>query len=928
MHNWMEQPKMSIDADRLKRVSALFDEFEELSPAETEQRLQALRISEPEVALELMRWLDKDRQSHGALDGLTQRFLAAAQVPASDPGDRSGQHIGAFDLLRRIGRGGMGEVYEARRPGADFEQKVAIKLLRRGLDSEDIVRRFLRERRILAQLEHPGIARLIDGGMSDDGLPYLVMEFVDGTSLIEAANAHALDLDERLQLFLQICDAVAYAHRRLIVHRDLKPSNVLLTTDNQPKLLDFGIAKLLDEVDDERLTGTGIRVLTPSYAAPEQILGQPISTATDVYALGVILYELLTGASPHQRRGKSVDEVARNLEQESLSRPSNAVLKVDESDSIAQTQRQRLARQLDGDLDTIVLHALKREPERRYQGAAELADDIRRHLNGHPVRAETDTMTYRMRKFVKRHRGGVTAVALAILGIVTGLVLALWQADHARQQTARAEAELRRAESIKEFALSLFREQDPLARGKPEPRSANELIAIGVERARAQFANDPELRSQLLNDLGEIQSSLGDYQAAISAFEQALRERAQRYGPDSIQYASTQGNLASARIGLGETAPALKQLEDSAALLSQKAGPESSETLKVRARLVMALANMGRTDEAVALARALLPAHERVFGPDAPQTVARLADIATLLEQNDQLAEAEVASQSLIERIERAHGSDYVLLIRPLGMRGDILRRRQKYPEADAYYLRAIALARQHKSDPLTARVLLRRGDLLRRMGRMDEAAGHLDEAATLLPPASPDRAQVEMMRAGLARARGDMASAANGFLDAHQRFLAAVGSDSVYPWNAAMEYVITQREAGKGPEAEPLLLEAVANLRRIAKPNSFEIMLAAGTLGEWRALQDRHAEAAPLLLESIAVADSIYGAAHPTTVKARLAYAASLVALGDAESLRTARGAIESVLETDNKAAPLAADARQQAQRLHALTAVTTTPK
>jgi eukaryotic-like serine/threonine-protein kinase len=335
---------MSLDADRLKRVSALFDELHELASDLRSERLAELRIQEPEVATILAHWLQKDAQSHGALDALSARFEVRSQAPSATPSDRSGQRIGAYELTRRVGRGGMGEVYEAKRPSADFTQKVAIKLLRRGLDSEDIVRRFLRERRILAQLEHPGIARLIDGGVSEDGLPYLVMEFVEGRALIEAANAKLLDLNARLNLFLQICDAVAYAHRRLIVHRDLKPSNVLLSDEEQPKLLDFGIAKLLDEVDDEHLTGTGMRVLTPGYAAPEQILGQPISTATDVYALGVILYELLTGQAPHQRRGKDIDRVTRDLDQENPPPPSAAVLKADAYGSVTHTRVQRLAR--------------------------------------------------------------------------------------------------------------------------------------------------------------------------------------------------------------------------------------------------------------------------------------------------------------------------------------------------------------------------------------------------------------------------------------------------------------------------------------------------------------------------------------------------------------------------------------------------------
>ncbi len=906
-----------IDPARLPRVSALFDEVEELTPEARALRIAELKRNEPEAAAELLRWLARDRQVEGLLDGLTGSQPAPGKIPIDESGDRSGQAIGPYQLLRRVGRGGMGEVYEARRPVADFEQRVAIKLLRRGLDSEDVIRRFLRERRILAQLEHPGIARLIDGGMSEDGLPYLVMEFVTGEGLLDAVNKQDLDIESRLHLFLHICDAVAYAHRRLIVHRDIKPSNVLLSTDNEPKLLDFGIAKLLDEVDEEALTGTGMRVLTPAYAAPEQILGQPISTATDVYSLGLILYELLTGSTPLQRSGKNLERVAHDLEQESVLRPSSAVLASGAPPSVTQASRQRRARRLSGDLDTIVLHALKREPERRYQGAAELAEDIRRHLNGHPVRAEADTIRYRLGKFVQRHRGGVTAAALALLGIIAGLVVALWQADIARRQAAIAQTQLQRAEAIKEFTLSLFREQDPLARGKPEPRSANELIAVGIARARTQFSDDPAQRSELLNDLGEVLVSLGDFSAAAPVLEEARAEQAGRAGPHSAAHAQTQANLAAARLGLGETTVAIELLEQSIDVLVGTSGADSAMALKVRAQMVKALFASGRVDEAVTLARALLPAHEQLFGPNAAPTIARLADITMLLEQSDQLEAAESAAQSLVMRVEGAYGADSILLIRPLTLLGDLHRRRQQYPAADASYARALALARAHRHPGMSARVLGRRGDLLRRMQRLDEAAAHFDEAASLLPDTSPERGQIELWRAGLARTQGDMRRASAGFLKAFEIFRGALGDESVFAWNAALEYANTERMAGTGSVAEPLLLQAVETLRRIAKPQSFDLMLATGTLAQWRAAQGRHAEASLLFAESIAIGDTVYGPGHPTNVLTRLAHAESLIAIGSADSMRLAKSEIDATLASDSEAQPLAEESRSQANRL-----------
>lgn len=310
---------MKLDARALGRVSELFEVLADQSEDERAATLQELDTHEPTVAAELRRWLAEDARDHGLLDATVNHLLP----PMAEPNDtfapdRSGQIIAGFELLRRVGRGGMGEVYEARKTSADFNQRVAIKLLRLGTDSEDMRRRFLRERRILAQLEHPGIARLLDGGVSADGQSWLAMEFVEGAHLLAAVQAQKPALPELLGWFLQVCDAVAYAHHRLIVHRDLKPSNVMLTADRHVKLLDFGIAKLLDGVDDDALTGTGMQVLTPAYAAPEQILGQPISTATDVYALGLILYELLTGERANQLQRRSLDELVKHLDQHKL----------------------------------------------------------------------------------------------------------------------------------------------------------------------------------------------------------------------------------------------------------------------------------------------------------------------------------------------------------------------------------------------------------------------------------------------------------------------------------------------------------------------------------------------------------------------------------------------------------------------------------
>ena len=913
---------MSVDTERLKRVSALFDELDEMSPADCVRRLAELRSSDPEVALELSHWLEKDQKSHGALHELTGRIQVSAEATVADPGDRSGQRIGAYELLRRVGRGGMGEVYEARRPGADFEQRVAIKLLRRGLDSDDIVRRFLRERRILAQLEHPGIARLIDGGLSEDGLPYLVMEFVDGSGLIDAANAHALDLGTRLQLFLKICDAVAYAHRRLIVHRDLKPSNVLLTHDNQPKLLDFGIAKLLDEVEDEHRTGTGMRVLTPSYAAPEQILGQPISTATDVYALGVILYELLTGLSPHQRRGKDLDRVSRDLDQESLIRPSAALLlnPVDAAPA-TQTQRQRRARQLHGDLDTIVLHALKREPERRYQGAAELADDIRRHLNGHPVRAEADTMTYRMRKFVKRHRGGVTAATLAILGIVSGLVVALWQADVARLQAKRADVETRRAnlqasraEHVKDFVLALFREQSPLMREKARAATAGELVERGIAEAKREFATDIEVQAEIIGELADLQFSLGDIKQSVPHLQSALKLHEQTRGKASTGYAVTLSALGGAWLALGERELATEAIHSSLATLRKTSGPDTIETALAETRLIRLLLEQSKSAEVLPLAEHAHAVFARVRGASHNNTLQRLYNVGVVLDQLDRLDEAENIFRQVIAGYESADRADHAQLVYPRTMLGSVLKSKRKYDEAATVFAGALNAAQAvlDPDHPMIGQISMHLGDLMRRQARYAEAERYWQTAKRIFGKlGSAELGMISIFQGAAALEQDQFDRAIAHYQDAIVQYQNTLGPDNVYSYSAALRLAKARAAAGQIALAMREGKVAHEAMLAIAEPSTFDETHAYEAWAEvlFEAKQWAQCEAA--YRKALSVQSGISGKDHVSVASIEIWLAETLHAQNQESTEASALlDRAIALLQTDNVDDPSLGDA------------------
>lgn len=468
-----------------------------------------------------------------AVEGLREDF---EEKVAGEP-DGS---VGPWVLLQRIGRGGMGDVWKARRNDAGFEQFCALKLLKRGMDSEALLARFLLERRILARLEHPNIARLLDGGVTASGRPWFAMELIEGDPIDEYVREMHLDLSGLLSLFLGICAAVEFAHRNLVVHRDLKPSNILVDARGEPKLLDFGIAKLLQDEDPSRatVTATALRAMTPAYAAPEQILGQPVSTATDVYALGVIFYELLTGKRPHQRSAQAPTEaLVGALHNEEVTRPSVVLSRGTESEVRG---GRRLAKMLRGDLDTIILTALRREPDRRYASAAALAEDLRRHIEGQPIRARPDSAGYRMGKFLQRYRLGIAATLLIIAALASGLTVAMWQARQAREQAQRAEA-------VQAFLLDIFRantsqQPDPV---RARETTARELLDLGAERMGDSLDEAPSAKFAVLTLLGRLYQDLAVDEKAVELRREALAIARSLHGNHALETAQSLIDLAA-----------------------------------------------------------------------------------------------------------------------------------------------------------------------------------------------------------------------------------------------------------------------------------------------------------------------------------------------------------------------------------------------
>jgi tetratricopeptide (TPR) repeat protein/tRNA A-37 threonylcarbamoyl transferase component Bud32 len=565
-----------------------------------------------------------------AADDLASRVLGqtAAQVVEAQPPAT----IGPYRVLREVNRGGMGTIYLAERED-DFQRQVAIKVIRGAAHSDEVVRRFRMERQILANLHHPHIARLLDGGTTADGAPYFVMEYVDGLPIDQYCNERDLPVGDRLRLFAQVCAAVHYAHQNLVVHRDIKPANILITADGTPKLLDFGIAKLLDESVAD-VTATGFRAMTPEYASPEQVGGAPVTTSTDIYSLGVVLFELLSGQRPYRFTSHSPAELARVVGEAQPSRPSEVVTG-------------DVARRLRGDLDTIVLMALHKDPQRRYGSAEAFREDIERHLSGLPVHARPDSLSYRAAKFIRRNRAAVSVAALLVLALLGGVAAATWQWMEAREAQRRAE---RRFKDLRQLANVLIFELEPdiaLLTGATKAREKLVATALRYLDSLSAEADEPALQMELAEayrKIGEIQgntysSNLGQFGEAAASYEKSRRLLETLHARNPGDAAALE-NLALTIHGYADVMFQKAELERTESLYSDairmyeraaKIRPLDYEVRRSWALVISkradllghsGTANLGRTDEALvehrralALREALAaekPSHERI----------------------------------------------------------------------------------------------------------------------------------------------------------------------------------------------------------------------------------------------------------------------------------------------------------------------------
>ena len=517
------------------RLEALFEAACALPPGERDAFLERECGDDLGLRDEVQSLLDADRSSNHLLDGSALDLAPPLAAPLTP-----GRQIGSYRALEAIGHGGMGAVYRAERVDGGFDQQVALKLLHRDMETPELRARFLAERQLLARLSHPNIARLLDGGVTEEGRPYFVMEYVEGLPITLYCRQRDSSVDEILRLFVVVIDAVSYLHRNLVVHRDLKPSNIFVDHEGRVKLLDFGIAKLLAEELGEDQTRTGQLLMTPGYAAPEQLQGAPVTTATDVYALGVVLYELLAGGRAYEVAGLTPTQLERTVCVDTPARPSSTV------------RDSRRRRHVAGDLDNICLKALAKEPERRYATAGQLGEDIRLHLSGLPVRARPATFGYLARKAIRRYRPQLTVAAAALAVLI---VLGAWFTHRIAHERDLARREAARTTQVAKFLSSLFRVSDPEeARG--EDISARELLQRGAARVGTELAGQPDLQATMDGVLGNVYLNLGLHEESDSLLTRAVALNQKLNVRDGPEYAEQLANLGQLRVEQGRYADA------------------------------------------------------------------------------------------------------------------------------------------------------------------------------------------------------------------------------------------------------------------------------------------------------------------------------------------------------------------------------------
>jgi eukaryotic-like serine/threonine-protein kinase len=806
----------TMDRGRWLRAIGHLDRVLELTPQERDASLSALSVEDPVSAADVVALLDEHRL-------LTAKgFLESEAPPRPRQAPLAGITIGAYTLVSQIGHGGMGTVWLASRSDGRFQGQAALKLLNAALVGRGGEERFKREGTILARLTHPNIARLIDAGVSKTGQPYLVLEHVDGRHIDRFCDEERLSVDARIRLFLDVQAAVAHAHANLIVHRDLKPSNVLVTATGQVKLLDFGIAKLIE--DDAQppatmLTPESGSAMTPKYAAPEQVAGGAITTGTDVYALGVLLYELVAGHHPAGIAPKSPSDFVKAVTEIEPVRLSAAVHRAASPDTAAAlaakraTTPDRLRRLLRGDLETIIGKALKKSPSERYPSVMEFADDLRRYVDHQPIRARPDSVRYRAVKFTRRHWRGVTATAVAVL-IFVGTIGFYTARLATERDRARLHAE--KASKLSELLTGLLLRADPYRTPDSGEPTFRGLLDTGAERIVKELGDQPDVQAELLNIIGRTYSRMGVRAKALPLLEQALAIGRRAFGSESVRVAQSLNDLGVLHRQLGNPAAAEPLLRESLATRRRLLGNEDKDVAVTLVELARVLRDRGRGPESEAPSREALAIRRKIFGEEHRETATSKNDLALWLLERGDLAGAGPLFRENLATSERTLGADHPNTGAAKSNLGLFMIAQGDAAGAEILLREALAVDGRVFGETHTEYAIS-----LAALANAIEVQGRLEEAQSLYEKA------LEIARPSLG--------------DQHSRVASMM-------LNLARVQIVR----GRGAATEPVLRHVLNVRERVLEQGDWRIAQVKSLLGASLLAQARYAEAEPLMVAAM----------------------------------------------------------------------------
>lgn len=873
-----------IDPARWARVESIFDGALAEAPEDREAFVRSAAGGDEGLVAAVRGLLRAD----GHAGTVIRDAIGHGSALLDSTETRSGQRVGAYRLVRPIGRGGMGIVYLATRADQQFDKQVALKLLAPGLISGELVRRFRHERQILADLEHPGIARLLDGGTTDDGLPYLVMEYVEGTPIDRYCDANRLGLRDRLRLFGAVCDAVDHAHRHLVVHRDLKPANVLVTGDGDVKLLDFGIAKLVEVGDGpERDVMRTAPYMTPQYASPEQVLGRWIGPASDVYALGMMLYQLVTGCLPYDLAGATPGELERWVCERDPEPPSVAAR------GLAAEQRPVSPTLLRGDIDAIVARALAKERDVRYPSADALARDLENHLAARPVSALRGSRRYRLAKLLRRRR-----VPLAVGAVVLALVGAF---------TARVIHERNKAEQAVDLMVDLYALSEPSGTQRRAQTAEHRDVDDRGDELVERLQSRPALQARLLGAMGRLDHKLGRLDAARTRLERAVALR---------RVAGEPGLLASALDELALVLAALSAYDEALVLsaealaLRRTAAEEDpvalAESLTNHANLVADVRSDG-LDEAESLCREALTLRRSIFGDTHPLVAESLNNLASVLHNRSDLAAAEPYFRQALEMYRAALGDDDPDVAMVLGNLGLLLVDRDQLEEAEEK-LRAALRIDQRQLGDLHAYVALDHDNLasaLERQRAFEEAVYHRREALRirrlLLGDGHPDTVESENDLAVLWFRLGHHEQAVTAFEAVLEAWRTAYGEGHQRVAQAHQNLAVALEARGRAEEAEVAFRAALTIGLETLGPEHTRVARTLGSLGMLLYGQGRDEEAESMVRRALRIDEVRHGTSHAATAVSRTRLATILLARGGSSE---AEPLLRSALEVQRQSA------------------------